>query len=197
MTQRTLALVVVLSSGVGCTVEQDDLFAAAERWAAAICAKQEECECAPVRCMETRRAQFLRWMNGDVPSLTCTDERISEVSSLTCAESEAGPFDWETRSCPLWTNFSGLNEPCRRPVGADGGPFWCENGLVCDYATMRCASSIPPPGEGLPCLMSSEIDRTRGLCSEGLHCTSGICEIGSPPSNEDASIVCDGGLFAL
>ena len=187
------ALAVLLLSV--CSPADRALSSFAEEWASVLCEGRNECGCASDDCQRVEASRFLDlWGRGAeiVPNHACWDSRISELESLTCDEVEVWPFDWETRACPLRTNFAGIGETCLL-LGTSGDVRWatCENGLVCESRSNRCVLPDPGPAENEPCYFSSATEAPAdGHCSRGLRCSeSEICGPGDSPA-VDATIVC-------
>lgn len=153
--------------------------------------------------MDDERARFLE-LAPDVEDLRpvdeCFDERLEVIIELGCDETETSPFDWETRTCPLWPSFLGFGESCVPPPEPGGVGAGCRSGLVCDAASRRCVNPFMAPGVGQPCLFSSDSYDPPGVCARVLTCgPDDICIEGddAPAGPEAPSILCSDDLYVF
>jgi len=168
---------------------------AAQRWAEAVCSKQSTCDCDQMQCLDQEANRFIAWSGGRPPNLNCLDDRILRINELGCDDFESNAFDWETRACPLWTNFAGINEPCTRPTDAPG-PLSCENGLVCDHSTTRCVNPASPPRRGEMCQRSLDPEDAGSHCATGLRCDGQLC-VDDAELTKRPAIVCSDSVYNL
>ncbi|MBL4685835.1 MAG: hypothetical protein JKY37_14670 [Nannocystaceae bacterium] len=200
-----LVSALLVSAAVACAPSDRTLASYADEWADVLCTAHDACRCAQENCVAEEASRFIElWGEGGsevkatLPDAVCWGERLALMADLSCDETEASTFDWETRACPLRTNFAGVGEPCLA-LGGSAGLSWavCERGLVCEARSSRCVSPTAAPREGESCYFSADPPGYPGHCRGVLVCgDDGICGPGTVVPIE-STIVCTDVVFAL